>query len=271
MAPKNRKTLKHYFRSGAMPTEEHFRNLIDSFLNMKDEGFDRTADHGIRISTLGTSNTLLSFFKSIDGNEPLWSVDMTDDDTLVIKRHRETSIENNAAPDSASDSAATAQKNTMSKQYGTDIFTLSSEGNVGLKTKHPQSSLDVNGVITSIGRQGKNGDKEIAADGNWHPIIEDLGGCHCFEIMAGVGRQKSGKYALMHAFAINTFNDKKCIKYHQAHYYSRCNRIRLRWKGTQDNYRLEMKTNCNYGDTIVVRYSITQLWFDPYMKQCIKG
>ena len=105
--------------------------------------------------------------------------------------------------------------------------------------------------------------------------------------MAGVGKEKSGKYALMHAYALKTFNARGKIVYHQAHYGSRCNRLKLRWKkrpGKQ--YTLQLKTACSYGSggkrrsqkkgdkackdvDIYVKYYITKLWFDELMKDCL--
>jgi hypothetical protein len=88
--------------------------------------------------------------------------------------------------------------------------------------------------------------------------------------MAGVGKPHSGRYALMHAFALNTFNSKKgSITYHQARFLSRCDQIDLRWVGATHDYSLEMRTRCSYEEgaqeKVFVRYYVTQLWFDPFM------
>ena len=37
----NRSTLKAYFSEGKMPTADHFAALIESTLNMADEGFKK--------------------------------------------------------------------------------------------------------------------------------------------------------------------------------------------------------------------------------------
>ena len=154
---------------------------------------------------------------------------------------------------------------------------------VGINKNNPEYAMDVNGVIASNGRVGRvgcdneNKELEVRADGEWHPIITKLQGCQAFEIMAGAGRKNSGKYALLHAFALSTFKSKKGnITYHQAHYSSRCEQIVLRWRKGEndkdDEYSLEMRTGCSFeqnaNEKIFIRYYITKLWFDPLMDGC---
>ena len=217
MAKKNRNTLKNYFQKGRLPSSEHFDDLIDSALNIIDEGLDKSASQGLKIAQLGESGKLISFFKDIAVKSPLWSIHL----------------------DSSSGNL------TFDSDEKENILTLTSQGRVGINKKDPDYELDVTGIIAGEGRIGRSGDKEVPADGEWHDITEELDGCHAFEIMAGVGGRKgSGKYSLMHAFALNTFNGKGNITYHQAHFDSRCNRLKLRWVGDTHSYRLQLKTGC---------------------------
>jgi hypothetical protein len=140
--------------------------------------------------------------------------------------------------------------------------------------------------VKSIGRFGKSG--AVAADGQWHDLTPDLHGCHAFEVTAGVGLegQKKGRYALLHAFAMNTFNPekhwfnfflrKKAIRCQHAWYLSRGDRMRLRWvgqsvikngSGDHHAYRLQIRSVTDYGEGISIRYSLIQLWFDHFMAQ----
>ena len=276
MAQKNRKTLKHYFQNGAMPTEESFNDLIDSFLNIKDEGFDRSPEFGIKVSTLGVSEKLMSFLKGVEAHESQWSIELHDDNTLMIKRDKDKAENYNdlAAEtfrrESEIESSSIKSPDERTRKYSGELLTFSPKGRIGINQPIPEGTLDVNGTIISSGRSGKAGDEVIPADGRWHTLIDALKGCHCFEIMAGVGKERTGKYALMHAFATNVFNDKKKITYHQAYFYNNCNKIKLRWKGSREYYRLEMKTNCDYGENIIIQYSITKLWFDEMMKKCVR-
>jgi len=131
----------------------------------------------------------------------------------------------------------------------------------------------VKGVIRAEGRIGvASSELQVPADGQWHPITSALDGCQAFEIMAGVGgKPGAGQYALLHAFAVNTFNSKSSITCHEAHYDSRCNQLQLRWQGTPHAYRLEVKTRCPYADSSPdkyhIRYYLTKLWFDHLMDQ----
>lgn len=239
MAKKNRKTLKNYFGKGRMPSESHFGDLIDSTLNVIDEGFDKSAKDGFKIAQLGDSGKLLSFFENITVKSALWSIRI-DTGTGNLNFDAEN------------------KKN---------ILTLSPEGNVGINKKNPEFELDVEGVVASKGRIGsKQG--SIPADGKWHDIIDELDGCQAFEVMSGVGgEKKAGKYALLHAFALNTFNAKGKIICHQSHYGSRCNRLQLRWSGKMNSYSLQLRTGYCFDDGVLAKYYITKLWFDPFMDE----
>ena len=241
MADQTRDTLKNYFKSGSLPSADQFGDLIDSMLNMRDEGFDKTPDHGFEVDQL-PKGKLISFFKKTDVESPIWSLKM--------------------------DQKNKRQKLSFLNEKNERILTLDPDGNVGIKEDAPACELDVKGTIASSGRIGRKGEY-INADGKWHPIKGDLDGCRAYEIMAGVGKTGHGKYALLHAFALRTFDSKGSITYHQAHYGSRCNRLRLRWNRplkTSDKYQLELKTECCYGEGININYFITELWFDHLMQ-----
>lgn len=257
MSRENRKTLKAYFKAGSLPSQNQFEDLIDSMLNIIDEGFDKSPKEGFKIAQLSDTGKLLSFFENTDMKSPLWSIRI----------------------DPAADPAGSSNHLVIEGRFRDDVkrsrddvkrvLSLSAEGRVGINKKAPVHALDIEGFVASTGRiGGKSG--SIAANGEWQPITEELTGCHAFEIMAGVGgRERAGKYALLHAFALNTFAAKgpfhrrHKIKRHQAYYGSRCNRLRLRWKRCNKHahtYQLELRTACSYGDNIVVKYYLTDLW-----------
>jgi len=259
MAKKNRNTLKRYFRKGALPSEDQFHDLIDSTLNPIDEGFDKTPKNGFEISLLGEHERLISFFKSAAAKDIVWTIDYNgENDRLLIRKPDEDSP-------------------------GTTAMSFSGKGHVGVNKSDPAHALDVAGVVAAEGRLGANPDNQLTvdADGRWHNITGPLSGCHAFEVMAGVGSKGTGKYALMNAIAMNTFNPrgwlfnflnlKKKIRYHQAYYLSRGNRIKLRWLNEGEHYYLQMRTACGYGDTIKIRYYLTRLWFDETMGESWAG
>lgn len=259
MAKKNRSTLKRFFRQGALPGEEQFGDLIDSSLNVVDEGFDKSPENGFEISAPGEHERMLSFFRNSASQHPAWSISYDKDRERLI--FNKISIDNSEKA----------------------VVTLTPEGRVGIMNDKPQWALDVGGFISATGRIGANpdGQKSVPADGEWHDITEVLTGCHGIEVMAGVGSPRTGKYALMKAVALNTFNPggwlfnflnlKKKIRYQQAYYLSFTNRLKLRWHGRGRQYTLQMRSNCNYGEGIVIRYYLTRLWFDNEMCESWMG
>ncbi len=255
MSKRNRATLKNFFRKGAMPSEEQFGDLIDSSLNMVDEGFSKTPEDGFEITTLGEHENLVSFFRGNDPERPTWSIAHGHGDhNLLFNNRRE---EGSASP----------------------ALALDPEGRVGINNGGPEWDLDVNGVIRARGRIGCNptGDATVPADGRWHDITGSLTGCHAFEVVAGAGKRKTGRYALMHAIALNTFNPggfffnlfnlKKRISYTQAYYFARRDKLRLRWHQEAQNYHytLQIRSNTDYGEGIRIMFGITSLWFDERM------
>jgi hypothetical protein len=256
MAKRNRVTLKEFFRRGALPSENQFSDLIDSTLNMIDEGFDKTAEHGLEITPLRDRTSLISFFKSHDRENALWEIKYDSErDTLLVGSPTKTAS-----------------------------IALTPEQRVGIGTTAPAWDFEVNGVTASRGRAGTFQTGTIAADGDWHAITPALSGCHALEVVAGVGEKNTGHYALMHAFAVNTYNPrgflfnflnlKRRIRYHQSYYRSLRSKLKLRWAPVGDDnqpsrgggdYWLQLRSNRPYGEKVAVRYHVTQLWFDHFM------
>ena len=264
MTKRNRKTLIDNFADGSLPTQEAFGDLIDSMVNIVDDGFDKSAQDGMKVAQLG-NNKLISFYDEITVKAPLWSVAFSmpgyGGEAVNYKNLNFFYGNNNATG--------------LTLVNAGEDETVEGKIRVGINKNSPEHEVDVVGVVASDGRIGREGRKEnqVRADGKWHPIITGLDGCQAFEIMAGVGKPNSGRYALLHAFALNTFNSKRGnITYHQAHYSSRCDQIKLRWVGDTHNYSLEMSTRCNLeqneDEEIYIRYYLTQLWFDPFMERC---
>jgi hypothetical protein len=242
MAKKDRATLKTYFSSGRRPTQEAFADLIDSTLNIIDHGLDKNAQDGFRVAQLGSSGSLLSFYRDIAVKSPLWSM-------------RLDAATSNLSFEGVDDETGGNRP----------VLTLDPRGRVGVSQATPRHTLDVSGTVAAHSRLGRPGDKPVHSDGEWHAITDSLDGCRAYEIMAGVGAKGSGRYALLHAFALSTFNGRNSITYHQAHFGSRCNRLLLKWEGGTHDFRLCMKTACHYGEKLAVRYYITELWLDPFM------
>ena len=74
MSKRDRPTLKKFFRDGALPTSEHYGDLVDSMVNRIDDGFDKTDREGLRIASLGSSPMLMSFYNGAGAAEPVWTI-----------------------------------------------------------------------------------------------------------------------------------------------------------------------------------------------------
>ncbi len=234
-----------------MPSEEQFHDLIDSAVNQIDEGFDKTPERGLEIAPVGNHESLISFFRSADPERPIWSV---------------------------SYGAGQQQINFRNHEGDATPLSLTSDGKIGINTDSPKWALDVNGVVSAHGRIGAYRQGTVPADGKWHNVSEELDGVQAFEVMAGVGLKHSGRYALVHAVALNTFNPsgfwfnifnrKKRIKCHQAYYRSIGDKLRLRWHGDDRRYFLQLRSNSDYGHDVRIQFYLSKLWFDPDMSDC---
>lgn len=264
MARRNRSTLKNYFKRGARPSQTEFHDLVDSCLNMNDDGFEKSPENGVEIASADDHEGLLGFFRNRETlNAPLWSFrfDRDSDNLLVV--HRE---------------------------FGT-VLALCPDGRIGVSRREtPIAELDVNGVIAASGRTGTYSRGFIPADGMWRNITEGLEGCHAFEVIAGAGgRRRDGRYAVLHAVAVNAYNPtgflfnflnrKKRIRCTQSFYRSGADKLKLRWHEQDGKYYLQAKTNSPYGPIskageeeqdypYQIHYSITRLWFDDTMEEC---
>jgi hypothetical protein len=261
MTSRHRETLKNFFADGQMPTSDHFRDLIDSTLNMTDEGFRKSADNGLEISTPVGFDALLSFYRDQNPQSVVWSTSYGARDQLQLN-FGSTAATRDAPP----------------------ALTLDgSNHNVGINTAEPKHALDVSGVICAQGRIGRYPlarDLNLPANGEWQFLTDELQGCQAFEVVAGVGgHQGRGRYSVIHAIAANTYNPdpgwlglfsrKRPIRATCAYYGRRCDRLELRWDGDHGRdcrYRLQIRSRCDYGDGILIKAQLTRLWFDEDMQ-----
>ena len=58
----NRNTLKEYFKRGSMPNQKHFYELIDSMVNISDDGIDKNPDDGLRLAPSKENSPVISLF-----------------------------------------------------------------------------------------------------------------------------------------------------------------------------------------------------------------
>jgi hypothetical protein len=260
MSKRDRPTLKKFFRDGALPNSEHFGDLIESMVNRIDDGFDKTERDGLRIASLGSSPALVSFYHSAGSAEPTWTISHgASMGALHFRRGDGPGLDGPGADPEAPG------------------LSLSPDGRVGVHVCDPAWRLDVDGVVRMRGRIGYPGpDAVVPADGRWHDITPSLSGCHALEVVAGAGGEPGrGRYALMHAVALNAYNPRnpllnwlfgrRSIRAQTAMYGSYSDRLRLRWTGTMRDYRLQLRSQSHFGRNYKIRYYVTRLWFDSAM------
>lgn len=266
MPKRNRSTLKNFFLPGTMPSSEHFSDLIDSCVNQVEDGFEKPAATGLQLTALDQEH-LLSFYQQSDRDTALWHLGL---DAKSTSLHFRANQNSNITDDGSSNGPRTN-------------LTLTPQGCVGINTDTPKHALDIHGTISSQGRFGTETiDTLIPADGEWHDITDSFEGCQMLEVVAGVGIRHTGRYAMIHAIAINTcapnhwwwqWRKKNPIKAQHAFFRSPADKLKLRWlheteKGTERPYKLQIRTNTSYGDNRYIRYHITKLWNDDYMASC---
>lgn len=266
MAKRDRGTLKRFFEKGALPSAEHFADLVDSSLNIRDDGFSKTPKDGLQLSSLDNQNALLSLYQRVDFDNPIWSIrfgeEGKDNLTFCSEHH---------------------------KQDRRTVLTMHPLGRVGINIPTPTVALDVDGTAMFDATQGREC-KPVMADGKWYDVTEGLEGCYCFELVAGVGVPNSGMYAMLHCTALGIFEQNPSwwsflwrssgFKKQQRYYSQFAHRLKVRWHRKADNlYYLQMGTRCDYSyfaaklnkpvnDGIRVRYHLTSLWQDNSMSGC---
>ncbi|MFB9240694.1 hypothetical protein IV454_26030 [Massilia antarctica] len=268
MALHSRETLKRLFQKGAMPAQDAFGALIESMLNIVDQQFDKNAHDGLKVGQIGQGR-LMSFYHDIADKSAIWSVRMDKGGTSLVFGT------GGPQPADGPDGATGYRKAMALSPAGAELRFATLPG--APRTATSQFELDLQGRIVADGRIGR-ACTSVPADGHWHDVTSDLTGCQAFEVMAGAGKRDSGKYALLHAYALSAFQGgKNEITCHQAHYGSKCSRLELRWfgagKAATSPYRLQIRTGCAYdsddttpAERTAIRVYLTQLWFDPAMK-----
>jgi len=241
----NRQSLKTLFGAGARPKESNFSSLIDSMINKIDDGISKNAEDGLILSPEGKeSDRIMSFYENVEDELPQWSIELGQEEKKGL------SI---VAP--------------VTKTEETRVISFQKSGEVGIGTENPRTTLEVEGILGADTRIGTYKLATVPADGEWHDIITDLDGCIALEVMAQVGKEKTGRYALLHAHALSTFGKSHHrIRKTQAHYGWFWNKIAIRFTGSTYNYKLQLKTRSNYGAGQNIHFHITKLWDNDMSK-----
>ena len=266
MPSRNRDTLKEFFDDGAMPSSAMFADLIDSMLNMDDEGFRKSDENGFEISNIGNSESLISFFKKSRPDEPVWRIrfDGTENNLIIEKITAKTN-------------STTNQKEIQKAKYLINLNARNGQVKVGIGVAQPQDILQVAGNVRSEGRRGiiDNTHTPPQADGNWHTIAGPFVGCQTLEVVARAKNDRNKRYSMIHAIAMHTispakknifsfFGLKNKIRSTHSFYDSFKHKLKLRWQPGEKRgeYFLQIRTNCDYGEDSQINFHISNLWSD---------
>jgi hypothetical protein len=224
MALLNRQSLINYFKKGSAPSERHFADLIESTVNIVDDGISREGENGFRITPIGRSKRLISFYKNFKQIHPEWSINLDKEQNGGL---------------------------AFQEEEKKPLLILKNGGNVGIDEENPKSKLDVNGVITSKGRVSSMLVGEVLGDGKWHTMIDELKEPCAFELIVKIdGEKGSGRYAIAHLIALNTYGGASStgrINLTNSYYGGYFNRLKFRWSGSLYNYSLQVRTARHYG------------------------
>lgn len=239
MAIKNRETLKNYFKKGGFVTEKQFIDLIESSMNVIDDGISLKPKTGLNLNPIGDSSKVISIYKSNAQKEPEFTLDINNGSAgLSLHDHRDKTL-----------------------------LKVDPEGKMGINQPLPQYNLDVNGTLGIKNRVGTYASGSVPADGKWHTIIGNLDGIQAFEVVSSVkGKINTGHYCVSHAIALSTFGGRRSrtkIKKTTAYYGSYRDKITYKWEGSLHNYALLIRTLRDYGEDnnkpFEIKYNISSL------------
>lgn len=283
MSVGGRDALKEYFSAGNLPLQEHFHALVDSMLHMEDEGFRKTPEHGLEISSEVGHTALLSLGRREDARDASWTLE-----------HGQAGGQLKLDPAARNRTLADPPPPGAQAHEPQSLLTLDARRRVGINVNRPRHALHVDGVIGSRGRAGTHfvpdRDHPPLADGQWHTLAGGLSGCVAFEVVASTSRQRQA-HAMLHATALNAcnpglgfewldrllpslrlgewldrrFNRRKRIRTSEAWWGARCDRLELAWRGDSSRYELAIRSRCDYTqggrfEPVPIHAHVTQLW-----------
>jgi hypothetical protein len=233
MAQRNRETLKQAFKQGSKPHEKDFENLIDSMMNILDDGISKTEQRGLNLSPGTENGTVLSISQAANHLSPLWRIAISQNGDLEIRHCRDTSE--------------------------SPTLTLKNDGSLALGNENKITLL--HGVVHSKFREGTLYKGNVPADGKWHDITDELADIQALEVVAFAGRPGDRKQSVVVAVATSCSGRHTEIGYTMSYSGYFIHKTRLRWKKIRktDKAKLQAKTVWKYGSDKQIHYNITGL------------
>lgn len=230
MAKTDRKTLKEYFSKGKKPDSSQFADLIDSMLNILDDGFSRLPERGVLLSPLNSQGPVMEVRKRIQDDDPQWVLSLGADMQLHIYRKEEEEA----------------------------FLTLYQDGRIVLG-ENGKANLTVNGTVQADSFTGAYLTGHTPADGKWHLIGNQEYTCRVYRIVAACGVKNRGKYGIAYVTAMHCFGAHRRIYSRRTWFGERFNKIQFRWKREGNLCGLEVRTRRNYGEGVMIHYQVTSL------------
>lgn len=241
MAIRNRNTLIEGFSAGQRPTADDFKNLIDSTVNILDDGFSKDAQSGIKLAPMSEQEgTVMTFLQNMtDDAGGRWEFDILNNDMKISR---------------------------VSEKEKKQLLLLKQNGEIELGEEG--CDIQVKGTLHTEQRAGKKVDKQLVANGEWQKLTDFLPGVRALEVVCVMGKRTTGKHAVIIAHATHCFGAKPRIKYVRSHFGMFGNKLVLRWqKSPKDRAcQLQVRSRFKLGNDIFIQCSITSLWDNPLME-----
>ncbi|MEO9964779.1 MAG: hypothetical protein ABJF11_03255 [Reichenbachiella sp.] len=259
MERKGRQDLKNNFTNGSLPTAAHFKQLIDSVLNLQDDDFQSLLlqmGGPLRLylneQEKEEKEVLIEFFKSVGDTrgDSVWRFVLSKEkggthDILILQNEKRESI-----------------------------LEISQKGEVKINS----TLLHLGGRVfipESIGSYPSiNQGDHVPADGKWHPILTKLKGCQMYDIVARAGGDsaRSKNYSMIKSTAtlipINRgllsflFPDRSTIQTLHSYAGSSRNKIDLKWDRDDTHAQLMIRSRSDFKGGIRIHYRIKRTWTD---------
>lgn len=265
MERKGRKDLINNFVSGSLPTTGHFRQLIDSMLNLEDDDFQSLLlqmGGPLQLHVNSRKNdekeVLIEFHKKIEDTQgdSVWKFVLSHSQSGEYKRLDILELVN---------------------EQGDTILKIPQKGPIEVNSE----KIKLNGQVIlqeSIGDfKGAVPTNAVPADGEWHAILEGFQDCHMFEVVACAGNPKSNSrnFSMIKStvalIPINKglmsflFPDKSAIQTIHSYSGSSRNKIDLKWIRKGNSADLMIRTRCDFKGNIMIHYRIKRIWSNELM------
>lgn len=231
MAKTNRRTLKEYFGKGKKPDGGQFADLIDSMLNIVDDGFNKSAERGLLLSPLNEEGAVMEVRRNILDGDPAWIVALGKQGELLIRRGTEEN----------------------------PLVTLGADGRIMLGDTG-KVTLHVKGTVRADSFAGAWLEGAVPADSRWQDIGGMDYGCMGYRIEAACGLKGKGRYALADVTAMHCFGKHPRIWSRRSWFGGRFNKIQFRWRVEGLNCGLQMRTRSDYGEGVCIHYRVSRLF-----------